>query len=191
MTAVDVRGLTKRCNRISYILRGRLLVEGTPAGIVASQGLAAVTSLENTGYYRFEHVADSAAEAEALLTSGAVSFVVTIPSDFDRRVMRGNAPQILFEADATDPAVSSGAISPRCPGPFSPSWRSVFSSPCSLCFGSARRWTEGRWRGGPKRHLHLEAQARSTVSCNLGQCALTPDFASAECSAAIAVDASP
>ena len=37
----------ERCNRISYILRGRLLVEGTPAGIVASQGLAALT-LEGT-----------------------------------------------------------------------------------------------------------------------------------------------
>ena len=33
----------ERCNRISYILRGRLLVEGTPAGIVGSQGLAALT----------------------------------------------------------------------------------------------------------------------------------------------------
>jgi ABC-2 type transport system permease protein len=86
-----------------------------PAALVATSQdrltRAIVTSLENTGYYRFEHVVDSAAEAEALLASGAVSFVVTIPSDFERRVMRGNAPQILVEADATDPAVSSGAIS--------------------------------------------------------------------------------
>lgn len=33
----------ERCNRIIYILRGRLLVEGTLADIVRSQGLAAVT----------------------------------------------------------------------------------------------------------------------------------------------------
>jgi len=72
---------------------------------------AIVTSLENTGYYRFRYIADSAAEAENLLASGAVSFVVTIPSDFSRRVMRGDRPQILIEADATDPSVASGAIS--------------------------------------------------------------------------------
>jgi ABC-2 type transport system permease protein len=40
-----------------------------------------------------------------------VSFVVTIPSDFARRVQRGDHPQILIEADATDPSVASGAIS--------------------------------------------------------------------------------
>ena len=45
------------------------------------------------------------------MASGAVSFVVTIPADFARRVDSGNNPQILIEADATDPSVASGAIS--------------------------------------------------------------------------------
>lgn len=72
---------------------------------------AMVTALENTGYYRFDHVVGSASEAEALIEDGTVSFVVTIPSDFARRVERSDHPQILIEADATDPAVASGAIS--------------------------------------------------------------------------------
>lgn len=72
---------------------------------------AIVTALELTGYYRFDHVTASASEAEALIARGAVSFVVTIPSDFGRRVERGERPQLLIEADATDPAVASGAIS--------------------------------------------------------------------------------
>jgi ABC-2 type transport system permease protein len=72
---------------------------------------AMVSALETTGYYRFDHVVESAAEAEALMASGAVSFVVTIPADFARRVDSGNNPQILIEADATDPSVASGAIS--------------------------------------------------------------------------------
>src|SRR5690606_34653747 len=72
---------------------------------------AMVSALENTGYYRFGHVVQSAAEAEALMASGEVAFVVTIPSDFARRVDRGDHPQILIEADATDPSVASGAIS--------------------------------------------------------------------------------
>jgi len=72
---------------------------------------AMVTALEMTGYYRFSHVAISPAEAEALIANGTVSFVVTVPSDFARRVERGDRPQILIEADATDPSVASGAIS--------------------------------------------------------------------------------
>ncbi len=88
---------------------------GLPAALVALSNdhytRAMVTALETTDYYRFGHVVESAAEAERLMASGAVSFVVTIPSDFARRVDRGDNPQILIEADATDPAVASGAIS--------------------------------------------------------------------------------
>ena len=72
---------------------------------------AMISALETTGYYRFDHVVQSAAEAEALIADGTVSFVVTIPSDFARRVDAGEQPQILIEADATDPSVASGAIS--------------------------------------------------------------------------------
>ncbi|MFV0359718.1 ABC transporter permease [Tropicimonas sp.] len=89
--------------------------KGLPAALVAPTqdrySRAIVTALELTGYYRFEYVSSSAAEAEALLERGVVAFVVTIPSDFDRRVERGDEPKILIEADATDPAVASGAIS--------------------------------------------------------------------------------
>ena len=72
---------------------------------------AIVSSLEMTGYYRFDHIVGSAAEAEELMASGEVAFVVTIPSDLARRVDRKDRPSILIEADATDPAVASGAIS--------------------------------------------------------------------------------
>ncbi|MCA0271103.1 MAG: ABC transporter permease [Proteobacteria bacterium] len=89
--------------------------KGLPAALVAPTQdrftRAMVTALELTGYYRFTHPDASAAEAEALITRGEVSFVVTVPSDFGRRVQRGDAPQILIEADATDPSVASGAIS--------------------------------------------------------------------------------
>lgn len=86
-----------------------------PAALVTSSSdhyvRAMVSALELTGYYRFVSVAASAEEAEHLVQSGAVSFVVTIPSDFARRVDRADHPQILIEADATDPSVASGAIS--------------------------------------------------------------------------------
>ncbi|MVA98146.1 ABC transporter permease subunit [Nitratireductor sp. CAU 1489] len=86
-----------------------------PAALVATGNdhytRAIVSALQTTNYYRFDHVAESAAEAERLMARGEVSFVVTIPSDFARRVDRGEAPQILIEADATDPSASSGAVS--------------------------------------------------------------------------------
>lgn len=89
--------------------------KGLPAALVAPTQdrftRAIVSALENTGYYRFVYPDASAAAAEFLIARGDVSFVVTVPSDFGRRVERGDRPQILIEADATDPAVASGAIS--------------------------------------------------------------------------------
>ncbi len=86
-----------------------------PAALVTTSNdhytRAMVSALQMTGYYRFDHVVSTAAEAEALMAAGTVSFVVTIPADFARRVERRERPQILIEADATDPSVASGAIS--------------------------------------------------------------------------------
>jgi ABC-2 type transport system permease protein len=86
-----------------------------PAALVSTSNdrytRAMVSALQNTGYYRFEHVVGTAGEAELLMAKGDVAFVVTIPADLARRVERRDNPQILIEADATDPSVSSGAIS--------------------------------------------------------------------------------
>ena len=88
--------------------------KGLPAALVAPvedrYTRAIVSALELTGYYRFAYPHASADQAEALIARGEVSFVVTVPSDFGKRVARGDHPQILIEADATDPAVASGAI---------------------------------------------------------------------------------
>lgn len=89
--------------------------KGLPAALVTTSNdhytRAMVTALEMTGYYRFDHHTQSAAQAEELIARGDVAFVVTIPSDFSRRLQRGDSPQLLVEADATDPSVASGAIS--------------------------------------------------------------------------------
>ena len=86
-----------------------------PAALVAPAGdrfaRAVVTALENTGYYRFAAVGATADEAERMLTDGTVSFVVTMAPRFGADLLRGDRAQILIEADATDPAAASGAIS--------------------------------------------------------------------------------
>ena len=69
-----------------------------------------VAALENSGYFRITHRAKNEAEVDRLLAIGAVQFAVTIPSDFSRRLQRGETPTLLVEADATDPAATSNAL---------------------------------------------------------------------------------
>ena len=52
----------------------------------------------------------SRAEADSALKEGRVQFVLTIPADFSRLLLRGEQPVLLLEADATDPAATSGAL---------------------------------------------------------------------------------
>ena len=69
-----------------------------------------VRGLENTGYFRIVQVLDNEREGDALLTRGEVQFVLTIPADFSRKLLRGEKPALLMEADATDPAATSNAL---------------------------------------------------------------------------------
>ncbi len=71
---------------------------------------AVVNALENSGYFRILHQNTSQAEGEAQLARGEVAFVLTIPEDFTRALLRRERPQVLLEADATDPVASSNAL---------------------------------------------------------------------------------
>lgn len=66
--------------------------------------------MRNSGYFDIRGQLDESAAREALLF-GRVQFVLTIPPDFSRSFLRGDRPEILLEADATDPAATSNAIS--------------------------------------------------------------------------------
>ncbi len=68
-------------------------------------------ALENSEYFSIDHVARSPAEMDELIERGAVQFAITIPGDFTRRVVRRDKPQILVEADASDPAATGPATS--------------------------------------------------------------------------------
>jgi ABC-2 type transport system permease protein len=69
-----------------------------------------VAELRNSGYFDVVRVTDSEAEVDRLLRLGTVQFVINIPEDFTRRVIRGERPSVLVEADATDPAATGPAI---------------------------------------------------------------------------------
>ena len=66
-------------------------------------------ALRNSEYFSIIGVM-SENEARHALTKGEVYFVVSVPADFSRRLLRGERPAILIEADATDPTATSGAL---------------------------------------------------------------------------------
>jgi ABC-2 type transport system permease protein len=69
-----------------------------------------VAALQNTGYFRIDAVVDREDTAAELLETGQVQFMIAIPPDFSRRVVRGERPAILVAVDATDPAASGNAM---------------------------------------------------------------------------------
>lgn len=69
-----------------------------------------VQALAHSGYFDIVSVGGRDAEASELLRRGEAQFAVTIPADFSRKLLRGERPQLLVEADATDPSATGNAI---------------------------------------------------------------------------------
>ena len=70
-----------------------------------------IWALRNSDYFSIVQAATSEEEIATLLKLGKVQFVVHIPEDFSRRLLRGERPSLLLEADATDPAATGYAVS--------------------------------------------------------------------------------
>jgi ABC-2 type transport system permease protein len=88
--------------------------KGLPTAVLASDQSAMtralVSAIGNTGYFSMNHSVSTEAEADSLLQRGAIQFVITIPADFTRHLIRHEKAQIVIEADATDPATIGGAL---------------------------------------------------------------------------------
>jgi ABC-2 type transport system permease protein len=69
-----------------------------------------IRGLENTHYFAMTESPVSEPEADRLLSRGVVQFAVIFPSDFSRRLLRGEKPELLIAADATDPAATGNAL---------------------------------------------------------------------------------
>ncbi|MEN6425078.1 MAG: ABC transporter permease [Phycisphaerales bacterium] len=74
------------------------------------QGRTLLHAIRNSGYFDFVCEARTETEARDLLARGEVQFVVNIPEDFTRSLLRGDRPAVLVEADATDPAATGNAL---------------------------------------------------------------------------------
>lgn len=69
-----------------------------------------LTGLKNSEYFSITHEVHSEEEARLLLQQGKVIFAITIPEQFSRRLLRGDKPHLLIEADGTDPIAIAGAL---------------------------------------------------------------------------------
>jgi ABC-2 type transport system permease protein len=70
-----------------------------------------IAAMQNTGYYRIERIAANREEIDRMLDRGEVLFAVTIPAGFTRALVRGDRPELLVEADASDPIAAGNALS--------------------------------------------------------------------------------
>ena len=88
--------------------------KGLPTALVdfsqSRYSRAITTALENTGYFRFSVLTQSAVEADHLMAAGKVNFIITIPPDLAERAERKESPRILVEADTSDPVAANGAM---------------------------------------------------------------------------------
>jgi ABC-2 type transport system permease protein len=85
-----------------------------PTAVLSSDtgpfGRTLLEAIRNSSYFDFVKEVKDEREAEELLARGDVQFVVNIPADFTRELLRGHRPAVLVEADATDPAATGNAM---------------------------------------------------------------------------------
>jgi len=69
-----------------------------------------VAGLRNSSYFNITSEPKDEKEIQKLLAETKVQFAVEIPTDFSRKLLRGEKPDLLLEADATDPTAVGYAI---------------------------------------------------------------------------------
>ncbi len=70
-----------------------------------------VAGLNNSEYFSINPYNFPEETAHRLLKEGKAQFVINIPENFTKNLIKQNRPSILLEADATDPTATNGAIS--------------------------------------------------------------------------------
>ena len=69
-----------------------------------------VAAMKNSDYFDIVETLPDEEAGRRALAQGRVQFVLNIPVDFSRQLLRGERPSLLVEADATDPTATSTAV---------------------------------------------------------------------------------
>ncbi len=90
-----------------------------PAAVInndnGSMGRTVLYALQNSSYLNFVRQVKTETEGRQLLERGDVHFVINVPENFTRDLLRGDRPHILIEADATDPIAVGNALGAMAP----------------------------------------------------------------------------
>jgi ABC-2 type transport system permease protein len=85
-----------------------------PTGVIVADtgpvSRAILAGMATSGYFAIREDLTEA-EAHEALETGELAFVVTVPTDFHRDLMRSRSAEIVVEADASDPTASANAVS--------------------------------------------------------------------------------
>ena len=85
-----------------------------PAAVVSADNSemsrSIVAALQNSAYFKVVAQPATEAEADRMITRNEAQFVIFIPQDFARDIVRGVRPVLLVEADATDPVATANAV---------------------------------------------------------------------------------
>ncbi|MEE9451509.1 MAG: ABC transporter permease [Gammaproteobacteria bacterium] len=69
-----------------------------------------VQAMHNSDYFHFITEVEDERQAKRLLDTGEALFVINIPPNFSRDIVRGQRPNILLEVDGTDPGAPGQAL---------------------------------------------------------------------------------
>ncbi|AOX99591.1 ABC transporter permease [Jeongeupia sp. USM3] len=69
-----------------------------------------VAAMQSSSYFDIVGTLPDEEAGRAALAQGRVLFVLNIPADFTARLLRGERPSLLLEADATDPTATGMAL---------------------------------------------------------------------------------
>ena len=69
-----------------------------------------IAGLKTSEYFAFKERLSSEDEAERTMASGRATFIIVVPPHFNRDLARGDRPQLLLEADASDPVAAGNAV---------------------------------------------------------------------------------
>ncbi|MFP3614422.1 ABC transporter permease [Paraburkholderia sp. SIMBA_050] len=69
-----------------------------------------VAAMKNSAYFDIVETLPDEQAGRRALAEGRVQFVLNVPVDFSKRLLRGEHPSLLVEADATDPTATNAAV---------------------------------------------------------------------------------
>ena len=69
-----------------------------------------IAAMKNSAYFDIVESLPNEEAGRRALAQGRVQFVFSVPVDFSKRLLRGERPSLLVEADATDPTATNTAL---------------------------------------------------------------------------------